>query len=309
MGETLHQLPGKDGTGSPLGRSNLFYQFSSNYRIISATPRPGPAMFLSSPRTALVEWLGNVSGALTSVLFPAGCRLCDQLLTDARRLPLCEHGLESFPRLQPGICDLCGRPGTSNPEFPRTLSFCGDCQERRFAFQMAKSYGLYEGPLVRAILLLKHEQIEPLGVWFADRLAEVVGNEAERMAADVIVPVPLHRQRARERGFNQVDIFGRPLARRLGLPYRPVLVVRSRPRPEKHLLRRDERWEAVRGAFAMRRGGRVDNLRILLLDDVMTTGAILDGCSRALRDAGAKSVLGLTVARAGHPASSCAGCP
>ena len=91
------------------------------------------------------------------------------------------------------------------------------------------------------------------------------------MEADVIVPVPLHRQRARERGFNQVDIFVRPLARSLRLPYRPVLLVSSRPLPEMHLLRYDERWEAVRGAFAMREDGRVDNLRILLLDDVMTT--------------------------------------
>jgi ComF family protein len=124
------------------------------------------------------------------------------------------------------------------------------------------------------------------------------------MSADAIVPVPLHRQRSRERGFNQVDLFARPLAKYLGLPYQPVLLIRSRPRPEKHLLRSEERWEAVRGAFAIRKGGRVDNLRILLLDDVMTTGATLDACSRALREAGAKSVLGLTIARASRPQSS-----
>lgn len=263
-------------------------------------------MFAVSSRTALLQRLGNLYGALTSLLFPAGCRLCDQLLTDGRRLSLCDHCLESFLRLQAGICDLCGKPGTFNSEFPQSVTFCRDCQQRRFAFQMARSYGLYEGTLVRAILLLKHEQIESLGTWFANRLAEVVRSEAERMAADVIVPVPLHHQRVRERGFNQVDLFGRPLAWRLRLPYRPVLLVRSRPRPEKHLLRRDERWEAVRGAFAIRRGGQVDNLRILLLDDVMTTGATVDGCSRALRDASAKCVLGLTIARAGHSASSLA---
>jgi ComF family protein len=152
--------------------------------------------------------------------------------------------------------------------------------------------------------LLKHERIEPLGKWFGQRLAELVRQGGERMSADVIVPVPLHRDRNRERGYNQVDLFGRPLAKLLRLPYRPVLLVRSRPRPEKHLLRSEERWEAVRGAFAIRKGGRVDNLRILLLDDVMTTGATLDACSRALREAGAKLVLGLTIARAGRPASS-----
>jgi ComF family protein len=141
-------------------------------------------------------------------------------------------------------------------------------------------------------------------VWFAGCLAQRVHQQGDRMTADAIVPVPLHRQRRRERGFNQVDLIGRPLAKGLRLPYVPVLLMRSRARPEKHLLRSEERWEAVRGAFAIRQGGQVDNLRILLLDDVMTIGATLNACSRALREAGAKSVLGLAVARAGHLPSS-----
>lgn len=255
-------------------------------------------------RGRLVQLLGNISGAVASVCLPASCRLCEELLSDARRLPICDRCLESFPKIPPGSCDVCGLPGTFDPEFPKERSLCPDCQEKRFGFELARSFGIYEGALARAILLLKHEQIEPLGAWFSQRLAEVVQRELERFAADAVVPVPLHRQRSRDRGFNQVDLFGRKLARQLHLAYRPVLLMRARPRPEKHLLRSEERWEAVRGAFAMRRGGRVDNLRILLLDDVMTTGATLDACSRALREAGAKSVLGLTVARASRPLSS-----
>jgi competence protein ComFC len=259
-------------------------------------------MFLSDGK--FLNFLESFSGAIASLCFPAGCRLCDQLLVDARRLPICDNCLSSFQEIPPGSCDICGMPGTFDPEFPKELSYCLDCQEHRFDFQLARSVGFYEGTLARAILLLKHEEIEPLGKWFAERLSEVVRKEGERMSADAIVPIPLHRQRSRERGFNQVDLFGRPLAKRLKLPYHPVLLTRKRPRPEKHLLRSEERWDAVRGAFAIRKGGRVDNLRILLLDDVMTTGATLDACSRALREAGAKSVLGLTIARAGRPLSS-----
>jgi predicted amidophosphoribosyltransferase len=112
--------------------------------------------------------------------------------------------------------------------------------------------------------------------------------EGERLAACAIVPVPFYRQRSCERGFNQVDLIGRPISKRLHLPYQPVLLVPTQPRLEKHLLRSDLRWEAVGGAFALRGGGRVDNLRILLLDDVMTTRATLDACSRASREADAK---------------------
>lgn len=152
--------------------------------------------------------------------------------------------------------------------------------------------------MVQALLLLKFEPILPLAAWFADRLAEVVRACPEDFPIDVVIPVPLHRQRERERGYNQAGLIARPLARKIGLPYRPILLVRTRPRPDKQLLSLEERWKSLRGAFATQKGTRVDNLRVLLVDDVMTTGATLDACSRALRDAGAKQVIGLTVARA-----------
>ena len=127
----------------------------------------------------------------------------------------------------------------------------------------------------------------------------VLGGPA--FAADVVRPVPLHRRRERERGYNQAALIAKPLAKRLGLPYKSVLLTRIRTRPEKHLLTLDEPWESVRGAFATRPGSQVDNLRVLLVDDVMTTGATLDSCARALKKAGAAAVLGLTVARVVAP--------
>lgn len=157
---------------------------------------------------------------------------------------------------------------------------------------------MYEGALVRAILLLKFERIEPLGAWFAKRLATVVEGEDDALAADLVVPVPLHRERERERGHNQATLLSRPLARKLGLPHKAVLAVRTLPRPDKQVLSFEERWESVLGAFATRRGSQVDKQRVLLVDDVMTTGATLDACARALREAGARSVAGLRVARA-----------
>ena len=107
----------------------------------------------------------------------------------------------------------------------------------------------------------------------------VVADGGPAFQADVVVPVPLHRQRERERGYNQAALIAKPLAKRLGLPYKSVLLTRTRPRPDKHLLSYEERWESVRGAFATRPGSQVDNLRVLLVDDVMTSGATLDSCA------------------------------
>lgn len=247
--------------------------------------------------------LAKLSGALASVIFPSDCRICESLLTTASRLPVCEGCLASFRRNPLEICDVCGVPWGVPDESDEEFAICPDCREQKYGFERARSYGQYQGALVRAILLLKYERIEPLGRWFAERLLEVMRADEKRLWADMVVPVPLHRQRKKERGFNQVELFARPLAKRLGIPYRPVLLMRTRPRPEKHLLDYQERWESVRGAFALKQGGRVDNSRVLLLDDVMTTGATLDACSRALADAGASSVIALTVARAVRPAS------
>ena len=124
-------------------------------------------------------------------------------------------------------------------------------------------------------------------------LAEVVMDGGAAFQADVVVPVRLHHQRERERGYNQTALIARPLAKRLRL-----LSTRVRPGPDKQLLSYEERWESVRGAFATRPGSQVDNLRVLLVDDVRTSGATLDSCAKTLREAGARSVIGLTVARA-----------
>jgi ComF family protein len=256
------------------------------------------------------RWLAEAGDALVSVFFPAGCRICEQLLTRSHRIPICDACLDSFQALPQPICKTCGsslleaisavRPGPADQtqiqaQTPTPSAFCPVCHTQTFAFDQARSYAIYSGALARAIVMLKFERLEPLAKWFSQRLAEIV--KRENLAADVVVPVPLHRHRERERGYNQADLVARPLAKLLGLPYRAVLLVRTRPRPDKHLLTVTERWESVRGAFATRPGSQVDKQRVLLVDDVLTSGATLDACSKALREAGAKTVLGLTIAR------------
>jgi len=243
-------------------------------------------------------WLAEAGDAVVSVFFPGGCRICDELLLSADRVPICDQCLFSFAATPEECCEICGQAlwgATLKEDEPLV---CRACQQKTYAFERARSYGIYDKALVNAILLLKWERMEPLGTWFAERLAEMVRRERGVLAADIVVPVPLHRDRERQRGYNQAGLISNPLARRLGLPHKAVLLMRTRPRPDKQVLSLEERWESVRGAFATRPGSQVDNKRVLLVDDVMTTGATLDACARALLESGAKSVIGLTVARA-----------
>ena len=254
---------------------------------------------MEQDRSPLAARVRELAGALASVIFPAPCRICGALLENASRIPLCEACLACVAPYAGPICRRCGRSLVSTVMSEGGAEpLCGLCRRGLYDFDFARSSASYTPTVARAIVLLKYEELVPLGRWFAERLLDVARAYAEQFAADVVVPVPLHPARLRERGYNQAELIARPLARALRLPCRSYLLVRTRPRPDKLTLTLRERWRSVRGAYAIRQGRRVDNLRVLLVDDVLTTGATLDACSRTLKRGGASYVAALTVARA-----------
>ncbi|MGB6544742.1 MAG: ComF family protein [Candidatus Acidiferrales bacterium] len=258
------------------------------------------AISLASARARLRHW----GGAVASILLPAPCGVCGELLDSGRRIPICGPCLEQFQPLPWHLCEHCGRPILSGFAAEISPLLCGFCRRGLYDFDFARSFATYGTVASRAVLMLKYEQVLPLGAWFAAKIAELVHANRAGFAADVVVPVPLHAARFRERGYNQAELIARPLARMLGLPLKSYLLVRTKPRPDKLKLTIRERWRTVRGAYATRDGTQVDKLRVLLVDDVFTTGATLDACSRALRKAGAVRVAGLTVARVLPPSFS-----
>jgi competence protein ComFC len=183
------------------------------------------------------------------------------------------------------VCRECGVPidsvcgdGDSDGDGPGELfeDVCLGCRSEKFHFDRARSFARYQGSLVRAIVLLKFEELEPLAEWFADRLAEVVRQNGTALKADLLVQVPLQRP-----GGASVASTGRKCCQNglrggLDCRIRAYSWLGKRPRPDKHILTSNERWEAVRGAFATCPGSQVDKRRVLLVDDVMTTGATPD---------------------------------
>jgi len=238
--------------------------------------------------------------ALASLAFPAPCRICTRILDTGSPIPFCHSCTEALTQTLPEpLCARCGRPIVSAASAEgMSLPLCHLCRSQVYAFDFARSFGAYTPRVSRAILLLKYGNVAPIGAWFARRLAGLIEREPQDFAVDAVVPVPLDRGRLRERGYNQAELIAKPLARMLRIPFRSYLLVRTRPRPNQLRLTRRERWETVRGAYATHETAQVDNLRVLLVDDVFTTGATLDACARALKGAGAARVVGLTVARA-----------
>jgi len=158
---------------------------------------------------------------------------------------------------------------------------------------MAYCFGAYEGALRDLIHLFKYDRMKPLGKTLAGYLASALPRDQQ---FDLVVPMPLHWRRRWQRGFNQSELLARPTARRCGIPMVNA-VRRTRSTAAQAGLSNARRRENVAGAFRVKKPQKVEGRRILLIDDVMTTGATASACAVALKRAGAGSVTLLALAR------------
>jgi ComF family protein len=194
-----------------------------------------------------------------------------------------------------------------SPASPKGV-LCGPCGDEPFVFDQARSFGLYEGALREIIGQFKYRGLLPLAKPLGNCLTHALDRlELDGGSIDLILPVPLHRTRERQRGFNQAAMLAARIGRLRGLRVAGRDCVRIRNTPPQTGLGRAERRKNVKGAFAVPKPERVRGLNVLLVDDVMTTGATADSCARALNDAGAKGVWVLTLARARADSASDSG--
>src|SRR5262245_9527356 len=218
------------------------------------------------------------------------CAACGHVLEQPLVSPVCAYCWRGVLPLSPPCCVRCGdmlsSTRTSGPH-------CTRCRRQPPVFTLARSAGRYEGSLREVIHAFKYEGRRVL----ARQLAELMKTAGEPVlaGADAVVPVPLHPWRVLQRGFNQAD----DLACGLGMPVWRVLA-RTRHGPPQAALPAGRRHANVRRAYAIRTLGRrqLRNRVVVLVDDVMTTGATLDACGRVLLSAGVRSVRALTAARA-----------
>ena len=226
-------------------------------------------------------------------LLPSGCLGCDRALGAGRNeLGLCLPCRGRLVAAKREACHGCGRPLAAAHRPAGYL--CGACRLEPRAFDRVRAAWVYGPPIDAVIRGLKFEKLEYLGRHLAHGMAERLS--AELAECDCVVAVPLHWHRRWNRGFDQARAIAEPLATILGLPLASSLV-RCRATPPQSELDRKARLSSPRGAFRLRRRGRVAGRVVLLVDDVVTTAATLDAAARVLMQAGALKVVAVAAAR------------
>ena len=240
---------------------------------------------------------GQPLAPLLDFLFPPICLGCER---EARPGPLplglCLPCRGRLKPLRGACCAGCGRPLDAAAAPPGYV--CGGCRRRPPACDAVHAVWRYEPPLEQVIHALKFGRLDFLGDHLAREIWQRLGGELR--SADLVVPVPLHWRRQMRRGYNQAERIARPLARRLGLPLTHLLRRRRSTAPQARLPRAG-RSANLRRAFAGRRAQRVRGKRVLLVDDVTTTGATLDQAAATLKRCGARRVTAVAAARTPPP--------
>ncbi len=289
--------------------------------------RPVPALEHAAPssRVVLASMPSGFTLAALDLVFPAFCSICEGTLGAGRQDPLCGRCWGAITRLGPPGCYACGLSSPTRAPFDRSPAaehrwvgaagpsevgfsergpaapthLCGACTVDRPEYDYARSAAVYEGALREALHAFKFSGKRALARPLGDLAVEqCVASLLEGIEA--VIAVPLARERERERGFNQAALLAQRIAKRLGVPTRPRWLARVRATRPQSDLPAAERRVNVRGAFRASRA--VAGRHVLVVDDVLTTGATLGECARALRDSGARRVGVLTVARVLHAA-------
>jgi ComF family protein len=233
----------------------------------------------------------SITDAVGRVIFPPRCAVCDGILEPGQRYihPKCEA--ELF-RVEDPVCMHCGKPVASG-----AVEYCPDCAGKKGktdSFLQGKSLFLYKGEIKKSMYRFKYGNRREYAAFFAEEIAAQYGEWLDRIRPDAIVPVPMYQKKQRKRGYNQAEVLAKALGRQLDLPVEGKWIRRVRDTKPQKMLNDVERKNNLKNAFHSRKIN-VQYNKILLVDDIYTTGSTAEAVTECLHQANVEDVYFLSV--------------
>ncbi|MGN1206041.1 MAG: ComF family protein [Eubacterium sp.] len=220
---------------------------------------------------------------LAALIFPHKCAACGRTMPADRSEMLCEMCDRALHPITEPRCKRCSKPLDD-----LTQELCEDCGRREYVVSSGKALYRYDERMQQVIRQFKYEGCFTIGNYFAERMAQEFGDWILRGRMDMILPVPVHKKRLRFRGFNQAAVMAITLGECLNIPVLPDVLVRTEDTKPQKTLDMHKRIANLQKGFAVTRS--LEGKRILLVDDIYTTGATLEACGNVLKRAGAEEI-------------------
>lgn len=219
------------------------------------------------------------------MLYPQTCCFCGKI-SDKE---ICEQCSKKITYITEPVCKCCGKPiRDANKEL------CYDCACNEHFFEQGKSVWVHEGPVRWSLYQFKYHNRRIYGITYTKELFRIYRGKIMDWNIGVIIPVPLHRKRKRQRGYNQAEIIAKQLGKLMGIPVDVKMVKRKRyTRPQKSLNSK-ERKQNLKHAFEIKSGIKIPR-NVLIIDDIYTTGNTIDAIAKILKEKGAQKVFFLTI--------------
>ncbi len=231
---------------------------------------------------------------LSEIIFPPQCLGCAEILHRSNGHIFCPDCEEKITFITGSICDICG---TTFPDSPDQNHLCGDCLKTKPYFSCARAIFSYDDAILNSIHQFKYKSDLSVGEILSDFMAGFSFPDIDFADYSLIIPVPLHIKRLRERGFNQSLILARAIGEKHQIPVDFSLLKRHKFILTQTGSNKKERKQNIKGAFEVTDKKKISGKSIILIDDVYTTGATVNECAKTLMKAGAQKVSVLTLAR------------
>lgn len=217
------------------------------------------------------------------ILYPARCPVCDRVLY-GRREALCKECWKKLPYIKEPRCKKCGKQIRREEE-----EYCADCQRVRHEYTEGRALFAYDAVMQQSVAAFKYKGRQEYAVWYGEELVKRLGGQIEHWGAEVLIPVPVHRTRFRKRGYNQAALLAEQIARCTGIKVDESVLVRTKKTvAQKELSTRDRR-KNLQEAFQFGKNV-VQYKKVILVDDIYTTGSTADACAKVLKQNGTEQV-------------------